>query len=72
MAFYEQLSNGKPIGEALRLSRMEVEGSNATINTKAGTIEIKDVEDNVSTGTVLSKTVELEKKYESWKVGEVL
>ena len=47
----------------------KVEGSNATINTKAGTIEAKDVEENVSTGTVLSKTVELEK---NMKVGEIL
>jgi TolB-like protein len=46
-----------------------IEGSNATIKKKVGTIEVKDVDKDVSTGSVLSKTVEFGK---NMKLREVL
>ena len=47
----------------------KVEGSNKAMNIKVGTIEVRAVEGNVSTGTVISKTLELEN---NMKLGEGL
>ena len=47
----------------------KVEGSNKAMNIKVGTVEVRAVEGNVSTGTVISKTLELEN---NMKLGEGL
>ena len=55
--------------DRLKVDEKKVEGSNKAMNIKVGTVEVRAVEGNVSTGTVISKTLELEN---NMKLGEGL